>query len=104
MKPRSSRCCLRKRVRTSPTGHLEESITRHHQHIGRLELVLRLIDNEALAPDEVTDLKDLVEDYLERKPDDWEEFETWGVYMDLNLDELDSVTANVWKICTQGGG
>jgi CCR4-NOT transcription complex subunit 3 len=37
--------------------HLEESITRHHQHIGRLELTLRLIDNEALNPDETVDLK-----------------------------------------------
>lgn len=46
--------------------HLEESIARHKLHIIKLELILRLLDNDELSPDEVLDVKDLVEDYVER--------------------------------------
>jgi CCR4-NOT transcriptional regulation complex NOT5 subunit len=46
--------------------HLEESINRHKLHIIKLELILRLLDNDELSPDEVVDVKDLVEDYVER--------------------------------------
>eukprot|EP00227_Mantoniella_beaufortii_P021706 CAMPEP_0197603914 /NCGR_PEP_ID=MMETSP1326-20131121/40156_1 /TAXON_ID=1155430 /ORGANISM="Genus nov. species nov., Strain RCC2288" /LENGTH=278 /DNA_ID=CAMNT_0043171495 /DNA_START=60 /DNA_END=893 /DNA_ORIENTATION=+ len=71
-------------------GHLEESISRHQQHIQRLELVLRLVDNEALNPEDVNDLKDLVDDYLERNQEDFDEFgEVEEMYAELNLDELD---------------
>ena len=49
-------------------------MSRHLQHIQRMELVLRLVDNEALAPEDVTDLKDLVDDYVERNQDDFDEF------------------------------
>ena len=41
-------------------------MSRHHQHIQRLELCLRLVDNEALSPADTEDLKELAEDYLER--------------------------------------
>lgn len=46
--------------------HLEESIQRHKAHINRLEMILRLMDNDELGPDQVADVKELVEDYLER--------------------------------------
>jgi CCR4-NOT transcription complex subunit 3 len=36
---------------------------------------LRLLDNDELSPDEVNDVKDLVEDYLDRNQDDFDEFE-----------------------------
>lgn len=36
--------------------------------------ILRLLDNEELSPDEINNVKDLVEDYLERNQDDFEEF------------------------------
>ena len=59
---------------------------RHHQHVQRLELVLRLVENEALNPEDVVDLKDLVEDYLERNQDDFDEFgEVEDMYDGLNL-------------------
>ena len=75
-------------------GHLEESMSRHHQHIQRLELCLRLIDNEALNPADTEDLKDLVEDYLERNQDDFDEFgDVEEMYADLNLDELEDIKA-----------
>lgn len=46
--------------------HLEESIVRHKAHIIKLELVLRLLDNDELSPEEVMEVKELVEDYVER--------------------------------------
>lgn len=46
--------------------HLEDLITRHKLHIQKLELILRLLDNDELSPEQVNDVKDFVEDYVER--------------------------------------
>lgn len=46
--------------------HLEESISRHKKHIGKLEATLRLMDNDEVNPEQVVELKELVEDYVER--------------------------------------
>lgn len=32
----------------------------------KLEQILRLLDNDELSPDEVSDVRDFVEDYVER--------------------------------------
>lgn len=45
---------------------MEDSITRHKLHLIKLELILRLLDNGGLSPDQVNEVKDLVEDYIER--------------------------------------
>jgi CCR4-NOT transcription complex subunit 3 len=37
--------------------HLEESAMRHKEHITKLEQVLRLLDNEAINPDDLNDVK-----------------------------------------------
>lgn len=46
--------------------HLETSIVRHKAHIMKLELILRLLDNDELSPDQVNDVRDFLEDYVER--------------------------------------
>ena len=46
--------------------HLEASITRHKAHIMKLELILRLLDNDELSPEQVNDVKDFLDDYVER--------------------------------------
>ena len=46
--------------------HLEESIDRHKKHIQKLELVLRLLDNDELSAEEVVEVKYPVEDYVDR--------------------------------------
>ena len=58
--------------------HVEESATRHRAHVGRLEAMLRLLDNEALDIEDaaVDTVKDLLDDYLERNQDDFDEFDT----------------------------
>ena len=83
-----------KSARPARLGHLEESMSRHHQHIQRMELVLRLVDNEALQPEDVADLKDLVEDYIDRNQDDFDEFgDVEDMYADLELDDLAEAVA-----------
>ncbi|CAI7890846.1 unnamed protein product [Closterium sp. NIES-53] len=77
-----------------PQMHLEESITRHKAHITRLEMILRLMDNDELSPEQVTDVKDLVEDYVERNQDDFEEFcELDDLYESLPLEKMDLGTS-----------
>lgn len=46
--------------------HLEQSISRHKSHIKKLELLLRLLDNDELSPEQVNDIRDFLEDYVER--------------------------------------
>ncbi|KAG2485337.1 hypothetical protein HYH03_015919 [Edaphochlamys debaryana] len=43
---------------------LEETVTRHKDHIERLEKVLRCIDNETIGPEELSDLKEDMDCYL----------------------------------------
>eukprot|EP00958_Prasinococcus_capsulatus_P007928 scaffold742_cov395-Prasinococcus_capsulatus_cf.AAC.5 len=54
--------------------HLEESVSRHKEHIRKLEQVMRLVDSEVLSSEEVQDLREMVEDYVERGQDDFEDF------------------------------
>ncbi|KAK9155042.1 hypothetical protein Sjap_002522 [Stephania japonica] len=67
--------------------HLETSITRHKAHIMKLELILRLLDNDELSPEQVNDVKDFIDDYVERNQDDFEEFsDVDELYNSLPLD------------------
>lgn len=72
--------------------HLEESITRHKAHIVKLELILRLLDNDELSPEQVNDVKDFVEDYVERNQVDFEDFEDVDdLYNTLPLDKVEGL-------------
>ncbi|XWS57625.1 hypothetical protein CRYUN_Cryun09bG0189700 [Craigia yunnanensis] len=61
--------------------HLETSITRHKAHIMKLELILRLLDNDELSPEQVNDVKDFLDDYVERNQ----------LYNSLPLDNVESL-------------
>eukprot|EP00983_Pelagomonas_calceolata_P032234 1011668-Pelagomonas_calceolata.AAC.3 len=50
-------------------AELEEIVGRHKEHMGRLEKVLRCIDNETIHPDELEDLKSDMEMYLVGGPE-----------------------------------
>ncbi|KAL2650375.1 hypothetical protein R1flu_018503 [Riccia fluitans] len=72
--------------------HLEESISRHKQHILKLELLLRLLDNDELSPEQVNDVKDFVQDYVERNQEDFDEFaEPADLYQSLPLDKIEAL-------------
>ncbi|XP_059668207.1 uncharacterized protein LOC132313456 [Cornus florida] len=72
--------------------HLETSITRHKAHIMKLELILRLLDNDELSPEQVNDVKDFLDDYVERNQEDFEEFsDVDELYDSLPLDKVESL-------------
>ncbi|XP_074561463.1 uncharacterized protein LOC141817727 isoform X1 [Curcuma longa] len=72
--------------------HLETSITRHKAHIMKLELILRLLDNDELSPDQVNDVKDFLEDYVERNQEDFDEFsDVDELYVSLPLDKVEAL-------------
>ncbi|KAK9062387.1 hypothetical protein SSX86_019573 [Deinandra increscens subsp. villosa] len=72
--------------------HLESSITRHKAHIMKLELILRLLDNDELSPEQVNDVKEFIDDYVERNQDDFDEFEDVDMlYNTLSLDMVDAL-------------
>ncbi|XP_062113532.1 general negative regulator of transcription subunit 3 isoform X2 [Humulus lupulus] len=72
--------------------HLEESITRHKAHIMKLELILRLLDNDELSPEQVNDVKDFLDDYVERNQEDFDEFsDVDELYSSLPLDKVEAL-------------
>ncbi|XP_039067517.1 CCR4-NOT transcription complex subunit 3-like isoform X2 [Hibiscus syriacus] len=83
-----------KKGKTKPPRltHLETSISRHKAHIMKLELILRLLDNEELSPEQVNDVKDFLDDYVERNQEDFDEFsDVDELYSSLSLDKADSL-------------
>ncbi|CAL5228864.1 g12075 [Coccomyxa viridis] len=76
-------------------GHLEESISRHKQHVTRLEQMLRLLDNEALAVDDMSNAKEMVDDYMERNQEDFEDFVSPDDVYEEILHHLDSLEAQL---------
>ncbi|KAL7083071.1 hypothetical protein ACP275_14G139600 [Erythranthe tilingii] len=72
--------------------HLEASISRHKAHIMKLELILRLLDNDELSPEQVNDVKDFLDDYVERNQEDFDEFsDVDELYSSLPLDKVESL-------------
>ncbi|XP_022745693.1 general negative regulator of transcription subunit 3-like isoform X2 [Durio zibethinus] len=72
--------------------HLETSITRHKAHIMKLELILRLLDNDELSPEQVNDVKDFLDDYVERNQEDFDDFsDVDELYSSLPLDKVESL-------------
>eukprot|EP00891_Asterochloris_glomerata_P001848 jgi/Astpho2/1848/e_gw1.00038.254.1_t len=67
-------------------AHLEESVARHKQHIARLEQLLRLLDNEAVEPDdpELLNVKEMMEDYLDRNQEDFDSFDVSWCWTSLH--------------------
>lgn len=66
---------------------LKEHISRHQHHMEMLEKVLRAVDNEAVSPAEATDLKDYVDDYIERNQEA-DFVEDLEMYDALNLEAV----------------
>lgn len=57
-------------------AHLEESVNRHKTHIGRLEQIIRLLDNDALHPDELSQVvNEEIQEYIDRNQEDFDAYE-----------------------------
>jgi len=72
---------------TQRSEHLEKWVERHKHHNINLERVLRMLDNETLAPSKVEELKDGLEYYIDNNQDaDFVEDEM--LYESIGLKEL----------------
>ncbi|CAH1436406.1 unnamed protein product [Lactuca virosa] len=72
--------------------HLESSVVRHKAHIMKLELILRLLDNDEMSPEQVKDVKDFIDDYVERNQEDFDEFEDVDMlYNTLSPDKVEAL-------------
>uniref|UniRef100_A0A1D1XR52 CCR4-NOT transcription complex subunit 3 n=1 Tax=Anthurium amnicola TaxID=1678845 RepID=A0A1D1XR52_9ARAE len=83
-----------KKGKTKPNRltHLETSITRHKTHIMKLEWILRLLDNDELSTEQVNDVKEFLEDYVERNQEDFDDFsDPDELYSALPLDKVESL-------------
>lgn len=66
--------------------HLKDNILRHQHHQEMLERVLRAVDNDAVTPEEATELKDSVDYYIDSNQDDPDFVEDDEMYDMLNLE------------------
>ncbi|XP_062215067.1 uncharacterized protein LOC133915783 isoform X1 [Phragmites australis] len=72
--------------------HLEKSITRHKAHIKKLESILRLLDNDELSPEQVNDVRDFLDDYVERNQEDFDEFsDVEDLYSTLPMEKVEAL-------------
>ncbi|GMN68522.1 hypothetical protein TIFTF001_037575 [Ficus carica] len=86
--------------------HLETSITRHKAHIMQLELILRLLDNDELSTDQVNDVKDFLDDYVEltcKREALWSKWDTSGVFV-KSTPMLKSVKGTDGQAFSMGSG
>ena len=88
----------RSRKKQSRLSQNEVIIGRHQEHIQKLEQVLRLLDNEQLEPDDLEDLKDFLDDYIERNQEDPDEFEDVEYFYEGVADKFESTLATVTSI------
>lgn len=71
----------RKQKPPARLAHLEESVTRHKTHIGRLEQIIRLLDNDALQPEDVSRVVlEEIPEYIENNQEDFDAYEVGGQY------------------------
>ena len=82
----------RKKKSNSATEALEELVTQHKWHIVKMETVLRLVVNQELQPEDVEQIKDDIEYYIESFADP-DYFHDENMYDGLDLDNFDVVVA-----------
>ena len=76
----------KKRGEENPrVSQLKEHISRHEYHVEMLERVLRAVDNDAVSPEEASELKESVDCYIDDNQDP-DFFEDDEMYDALNLD------------------
>lgn len=64
---------------------IEEALERHKWHLGKLEIILRMLENGNISPDSVNNIQDDIRYYVESNQDvDFAEDEE--IYDELNLD------------------
>lgn len=72
---------------------MDNRIQKHKWHISKIELIIRLLDNEELEPSSLDTIKDSLEYYLETAVDDDGELDVeheFDIYEDLDLDSYNT--------------
>lgn len=72
---------------------LETSITRHRDHVTRIEQIMRALDNDEVSVEDINDVRELVDDYLERNQEDYDQFEIVDDIYESLIDKLANVQA-----------
>eukprot|EP00210_Caulerpa_lentillifera_P008437 g8049.t1 len=80
---------------------LEECVNRHRGHIARLEQCMRCLDNDTVNYQEIDDLKDLVEYYVNENQEDDLGYTTVDENYSTVLDRLNDVTLGVQSLTLQ---
>ncbi|KAK3069924.1 general negative regulator of transcription subunit 5 [Teratosphaeriaceae sp. CCFEE 6253] len=71
-------------------SELERTVEKHKEHTGKLEIILRGVENGSIDTDQVKDIQDEIKNYVENNQEvDFEENE-W-MYEGLNLEEEEEV-------------
>ena len=82
----------KKKKKDSGAAKWEDLIERCQYHEGRLELILRLIDNETVSAEDVEQIKEqleyLLEQMVEGNTDEVDGIDDETIYEDLGLDEI----------------
>lgn len=73
-------------VKQERLNEIEESLERHEWHLGKLETILRMLENGTISPDVVKGIQDDIQYYVESNQDP-EFAEDDMIYDDLNLDD-----------------
>lgn len=73
-------------VKSERLSEIADASDRHKWHIGRLETIARLLENGALAPQQVMDLQEDIQYYVESNQD-VDFAEDVEIYDELNLDQ-----------------
>ena len=80
-------------------AHLEESVNRHKTHIGRLEQIIRLLDNDALHPDELAQVvNEEIAEYIDRNQEDFDAYEVCHTLLYSSL--AARIFGHAWVNCT----
>ncbi|KAK4306809.1 hypothetical protein Pmani_021394 [Petrolisthes manimaculis] len=73
---------------------LKEYIDRHQHHIKKLEILMRMLDNQSIDCDQIKMIKEDVEYYIESSQDpDFNE--NLGLYDDIDMEDLDYPTPEI---------
>ncbi|ROT82176.1 putative CCR4-NOT transcription complex subunit 3, partial [Penaeus vannamei] len=73
---------------------LKEYIERHQYHIKKLEILMRMLDNQSIDCDQIKMIKEDIEYYIESSQDP-DFSENLGLYDDIDMEDLDYPTPEI---------
>lgn len=81
----------KKQKKGNDMERLAYQIERHQQHVRKLEVALRMLENEVLCSDQIDDVRPFVEDYIDTHQDLDKDQDTLDMYLCLGLEEEEEI-------------